>query len=882
MADPVQVISPEGDKGTVAAEDLQDALRQGFQLDNAGADFGQQAGAFGEGVGRGLIPGFPSLEAGIAPEAGSIAAQNERRKIPVAGKLGEFVGGAAQLAGVAALTGGLGEVLSAGADAAADVAKGASAADAAAAAGASPEAISGAANEAASVAPRTVEGAENLSRAKSGLLPYAQQAVAGAANNATNYINEADLGDHDFNGQALVHELGIGAITGALSEGGISIFKNTIAPPAIKAATKAVDGIQEGMWGLYKKGVETLNPEVKGLLDPAREAIEAGAGKVNNSAAEDLAGKINQSLSSTDDLTDTHFNEYQPKEATELLKDTPKAQVLGAEPGVPNGFPGLLKTHAGIEQALGVIQQKAAGAVGYTDKTAINNLGNIMDQWASDLRDPAASAVDLQQATLRARRAVDASGLWSNGIDNTLAADIRKGVRQPLMDALNNPELWGQEMAGRNRAINEAFTGLLNTRKQALSDLGKGALNDVGQKEFSVDAAKLRNSLNGDPLSNKAKLQHLDDLLAANKTFVKEVGTSAANAGAEVPGGDDLHALLESAVAQKRALGQAGAINEVQKALAGSQRWGFGALGVGPAAFGAAHVLGASGPVAVGLGAIGAAVRAPVKAMQMYAKVSGTAAAARDLIGASVRKIFSTAPARAAISGTVANAIRGRSIQNANGYASGSDFQKQSKHIQELASDPARLQDTMGENLGRLADVAPNTALAAMGSTVRAINILNQAMPKNPNPSPFPAEDKLWGPNGTEESAWNDLHGALLNPPSFLTQVANGTASPVVWTALQQAFPSWTQEVQKSTLDHILDHPKIQLTTGQKLSASMILGAPVSPTVAPDQVAFQQAVFAPAAPPQGPAGGQPPKSTQTGLAKLDLGSRSMAGHQRSK
>jgi hypothetical protein len=56
----------------------------------------------------------------------------------------------------------------------------------------------------------------------------------------------------------------------------------------------------------------------------------------------------------------------------------------------------------------------------------------------------------------------------------------------------------------------------------------------------------------------------------------------------------------------------------------------------------------------------------------------------------------------------------------------------------------------------------------------------------------------------------------------------------------------------------------------------MILGGPVSPTVAPDQVAFQQQSFAVT---PNPSAGQQKKQTQHGLDKLDIAQRSELGSQ---
>jgi hypothetical protein len=79
----------------------------------------------------------------------------------------------------------------------------------------------------------------------------------------------------------------------------------------------------------------------------------------------------------------------------------------------------------------------------------------------------------------------------------------------------------------------------------------------------------------------------------------------------------------------------------------------------------------------------------------------------------------------------------------------------------------------------------------------------------------------------------------------------------------------------------LISKSKVELDTPQKNAASMILGHPVSPTVAPEQVEFQQSLYAiPEAPPGGSIG--PGKVRSKGLDKLDLAQRTAPGHQPSR
>lgn len=887
--------APDGTTFKIPVANIAKAKAMGWDVEDPHESLGQQAATVGEGLGRGIVPGFPAAEAfvskALGSKAGSIEEQKARREVnPVEASGSELVGTGLQMAGVAAATGGLSELGEAGAlaskvgegaealqpiaEATKAVEGGAEAAEAASGAGASPGAISGAAE--AQAAQPAASAAEAGERAVSSPFSnsYVQQAAAGATQGGSEYLNEAQLGDHDFNGEALVQHLGLGALTAVGGEGALNVLRKTIAPPVIRAAGEALDSAGNKLRNLYVKAVETVNPEAAGKVGPAIDAIKGGAKKLTDAEAEGLGNSINR-IAENNEAVGKQLEGNRPVEGVNNLKDVAPSDILGAPPGT-DGPRGLLKVHAEIEQEMGRIKGLMDSG-DYEGKKIFNTAQRALDKFEGVIKNPESTAGELHEATRDFKQAVGNSGIHEENMARSdeakgLVKDMRQSVWAPLKEATGDAGIWGEEQAGRNVRLDRVTARKMNAEAQLYKDFGASEKDlDTGKKEFYIKSSKVRSAMTGDPLNNQERLEHLQEYIDASRDYVKEAGETAGTAGAVVPGGDDIHDLLESVTAQKEQAQAAGSITNLQRATGGNGDTAAGVLGIG------AHALGASVPGAGLLVAAYGAVKNPVRTIQMYAKIAAASAAARDVIGSGVKRMFSSTPGRAAIVGGIESAIRGKTVRSVNGAPAGNDFQKQAKHITALAQDQERQMQTLGDNTARMHDVAPMTTMSTQTTAYRLTQALFERLPKNPAPSLIQSENDEWEPPASELDQWNNTHAVLLHPPRLLDQFADGTATQDAWDAVQEVYPKWATELQQATVSHITDHPNMEMTQDQKYSASMILGQPVSPTVSPDQIAFTQASYLPLPPPPGEPKHRKP--TQHGMDKIDLGTRSALGPQ---
>jgi hypothetical protein len=833
--------APDGTQYTIPVANIAKAQALGWDVDNPNETAGKQVETGALGFAHGLVPGAPA-----AIEALGGPTEQEQHTLgetnPLAYGAGKLAGTGLQAYGVAAATGGLGAAAEAGelGTAAAEL---------------TPEIASRLATE----------------RAASSLLSngYAQQTIAGAVQGAGDYINESELGDHQFNGEALAMHTGIGALLGFGGEAGAQFLANKVAPPVIEKAGQLLDSVGGKLGAVWQRMTEAANGLEPGALRPAVKAILNDAAKpITREAANTIAETSDQVVEAANKVGNQLETEFRPGEVEKNLADIPPAQVRPAAQSVTDN----------IDQTLGQLQPLAEKH-GYT--RIVEAIDDANHDLKAALNDGDATSQDLHSALLKTRRSIGAAASDLPVVTAETAPDVKaligqlKGLYGSTSNVLKDETVFGAEQAGRQASLDESWRNLINNGNQVAKDFGFKEIDpNSGKLDWGFKASKFFNALKerADPIVNQERLTHYNDWLESVKSFVADAKESAANAGAEVPGGDDVEALLDSVSKQRQQAMAYQPVAELQKRLREQPAWGLGAGGAAPLAGVLAHAAGVPLGGAAPIGALVASVRSPVKALQMYAKVAGAAQAAKDAIGSGVRAIFGPAANRTAATAIVRASLRGLSV-------GGHQFDKQSQTIASLASDLGAATGRIQQNTGRLSDTAPQTAMATGTTAVTALQVLNAAMPKNPSPSPIPSENKNWKPSESQMFDWNDVREAVLKPQSFVDRVAAGTANPKAWAALQQVYPQWCGELKSQVGQYFMNHPKLQVTNQQRLAASMILGVPASPMVSPNQVSFQQQLYATASPAPGQPQGhrQSGKSTQHGLDKLTLGDRLALG-----
>jgi hypothetical protein len=132
--------------------------------------------------------------------------------------------------------------------------------------------------------------------------------------------------------------------------------------------------------------------------------------------------------------------------------------------------------------------------------------------------------------------------------------------------------------------------------------------------------------------------------------------------------------------------------------------------------------------------------------------------------------------------------------------------------------------------------------------------------------------DAPWEPNKTQQASFMKHYDAVNDPLSVLDHVKNGTLSNEHMEALQAVHPGLLQNLQDQVSQQMSPSNMKSLSYSKKVALSKFLGSPVDSSLTPQSVMANQANYAPKNAAQAMQKGQ--KSTQEGMSKLNLGSRS--------
>jgi hypothetical protein len=267
------MVDAEGNPQIVDASSVKQALAKGYKLVDAAthdhlvdvkeaAEHPIEAGAVG--VAQGAVPFAPS----IIQAAGGPTLEEQRNLAegnPLATTAGKLAGNVGQAVVGGLLTGG-----------ASDVAEG------------------------ASLGSKVFDAAD-----------MAKQAAIFGGQGASNEINEQDLGDHGYNGEAVVSQAGLGALLGAASSPAFALAKEVLPNPitaAGKAISKASDALTGAMGRTAGEGGEAA----------ARSIGKLGATEAQNKIATELASGLQDTVDKSFDQMSAIHEDIKPAQVKAL------------------------------------------------------------------------------------------------------------------------------------------------------------------------------------------------------------------------------------------------------------------------------------------------------------------------------------------------------------------------------------------------------------------------------------------------------------------------------------------------------------------------------------------------------------------------------------
>lgn len=205
-------------------------------------------------------------------------------------------------------------------------------------------------------------------------------------------------------------------------------------------------------------------------------------------------------------------------------------------------------------------------------------------------------------------------------------------------------------------------------------------------------------------------------------------------------------------------------------------------------------------------------------------------------------------------------------MQEDNSSQLSDHYEKHADNIRDLSNDPKKILE-MGSNSKLLNNSFPQMGASITAHMTNAVNFLNSKLPKPNNELPLSPQ---WQPSSSQKQKFNRYFETLNDPVNVLTHVKNGTLSNEHMEALQAVYPELLQEMQQKVMSHMDPDKAKDVSHSTKLALSKFMGTPLSTSAMPNVVMANQAAFAMPTQQQQPMTKRGQKSTQIGLAKLNV------------
>jgi hypothetical protein len=202
-------------------------------------------------------------------------------------------------------------------------------------------------------------------------------------------------------------------------------------------------------------------------------------------------------------------------------------------------------------------------------------------------------------------------------------------------------------------------------------------------------------------------------------------------------------------------------------------------------------------------------------------------------------------------------------------------FKNITKNVTELANDPAKLAYKVTAATQKMDTVAPKMAQASRESMVRAVQFLNEKLPKDRNQQFDILAQREFEPSSLMMAKFKRYVQVVEDPYSVLADMEAGTATIEHVEALQAVYPAIYNQIRSEMINYVTKNPT-KLDYNQKTQLAILLQAPVVPSMRAKAVANFQSTFIPKEPEQGGA----VSTTVGGLGRLKVAENEMTDVER--
>jgi hypothetical protein len=168
-------------------------------------------------------------------------------------------------------------------------------------------------------------------------------------------------------------------------------------------------------------------------------------------------------------------------------------------------------------------------------------------------------------------------------------------------------------------------------------------------------------------------------------------------------------------------------------------------------------------------------------------------------------------------------------------------FKNVSNNINELISNPEKLQETVARRTIHLNNVAPETTNAAVVTAVKGLQFLNSKMPK---PTTDVSSSNLFTkrefePSELQLSKFERYVQAVENPMSAVEDLKDGTLTREASEAIQVVYPNLFAKMQEQVIEMVQD-PNVKVDYNKRLQLGILMDIPTDSSLMPANIANLQ------------------------------------------
>lgn len=880
-SDQLNVISPQGELGTISGADAQAAFAKGFQLEGAeatthregeakyGSTLGQGLAAGALGAGRSLSFGGTDVLArslGVAPETLKGLAEYN----PAWTMGGELLGvGAGTLA-----TGGILGAAGAGV-------RGASA-------------IGGLAEAAGASALRGIGAEGAIARAALNAAPRALGAAVESVPYAMGQlISEKALGGNpELTAEHVLATVGLNALLGGAAGGAASFGPELLSGLRNKVLSdsaaegggilgkvgKATGKQLEDLWAaatgikpaegfgesaaawLGNRGLDISSTftgiersHLQEVLRPGkeanaiREAMVSGP-EVRDTAVRNLSKHVDDFRHSAEAVQDESIGTFKIEKAKQMVQgDANKMadQAFSAMDAAKAELASMSENSA--VYGLDKMRQDAARLIGHYEKSIVNNAG---------AEDAAAKIfIDMDKLKRQLGSDIERAGRRQLKTEEHDALDVMKNIYEGFRTHLEDSNLYGKAGIWQKEQ-NVAWSEYLSTAKlfnrEFMEEIGK----EGWDKTYAVNRKSIKRLVDNitDPTTDHA-YSLLTGTLDRQEKLIAKLSESYDLSPAVR---DGIQAASKSKSAFSATLGDIENVVTRQNQMKAMEQAGQGASQLVGGGIGYA-IGGFPGAV---IGGLMNAAANPAQIVKNLVSLNRMGVDAHARIGGAIDAFMASRETKVAAAG----AIRAAKTEGARERAKTArrllvpgvvtimgDTRRGKETSEEAYKDdmdtiaglsPEVMQQRIAASLGDITQTAPDTAAALAMKATQAIGYLTKVAPRPPVTAQIsPLLVKGWTPSKPQLASWERTKAAVTDPMAVVDGFAHGVITKEGAEAMRECYPEIYQQMQTEVAKKA-GAQRAAVPYQKRVMLSLFFGVPLEPMMEPAMLASVQADFA--------------------------------------